>query len=69
MIDTRTSCPDAQLEPDEPKTATVDTCAVCGYEIQTGEEYFDIDGVAVCDECGAEYLRQHRKVVSWNDIF
>ncbi len=61
MIDYRTGCPDAQLEPPEDTRIIADVCCMCGYEIPAGVEYYDIHGDAVCDECGREYLRKHRK--------
>lgn len=68
MVDVRTGCPDAQLEPPEDNSPIVGECCMCGYEIPVGEEFYDIEGEAVCDECGRDYLNRHRKVVSWNDI-
>ncbi len=62
MIDYRTGCPDAPIEPPEDTRAVVDVCCMCSYEIPYGEEYYNIHGDAVCEECGTAYLKKHKEV-------
>ncbi len=66
MVDYR--WPEPKTEPDEPRCVIVDTCCMCGYDIRTGEEYFDFHGDIVCEECKTPYLNQYRKVVYLHEI-
>lgn len=43
----------------------VDDCQVCGHEICEGEDYYDVNGDIVCDNCNLEYMRQFRKVICY----
>lgn len=36
-------------------------CECCGSEIMPWEDYYDIDGTFIHDECGLDYLKQFRK--------
>ena len=40
MVDVRTGCPDAQLEPPEDNSPIVGECCMCGHEIRGWEKHF-----------------------------
>lgn len=34
-----------------------DWCLCCGKDIYVGEEYYDIDGITICNECINNYKK------------
>lgn len=39
------------------KAVMVDTCKECRYEIYEGEEYYDINGLILCDQCNSYFKK------------
>lgn len=36
-------------------------CDVCGEEIYVGDEYYDIDGIIIHDECLKDWAKEYKK--------
>ena len=64
MVDVRTGCPDAQLEPSEDNSPIVGECCMCGHEIRDWDKCFLINGDLICSDtsCGQAYLEQFRVI-------
>lgn len=62
MVDVRTGCPDARLEPPEDNSHIIGECCMCGHEIRGWEKHFILYGDFLCDDssCGQAYLQQFR---------
>lgn len=50
-----------RIEPPDDNRPILDICCICGYEIRRGDDHFYIYGDSICDECGLEYLRRHKR--------
>lgn len=44
--------------PERKLARIIDACENCGANIITGEEYYDIKGTVICEECIREYKKQ-----------
>lgn len=47
-----------EYRPERPKACIVDTCMNCGEFIYEGEEYYDIDGKILCENCISECKKE-----------
>ncbi len=50
MVDVRTGCPDARLEPPEDNSHIIGECCMCGHEIRGWEKHFILYGDFLCDD-------------------
>lgn len=44
------------------KGGVINRCCVCGFDIYEWENYYDVGGDIVCDECDMDYMYKFRKV-------
>ena len=51
--------PDWYVEPKE--LIIFDTCDECGREIYANKEYYDFDGIIICENCLYDYARRFKK--------
>lgn len=43
--------------PEDNKSKVIDQCQECGYDIYECDEYYDIHGVILCDDCINHFRR------------
>lgn len=41
-------------------------CIKCGAEIYEYEDYYEVDGDALCDDCFDKYVDSCRRIGEWN---
>jgi formylmethanofuran dehydrogenase subunit E len=46
---------------DEPKMIYVTRCTNCHEDISLGYDYYDIDGLILCEDCAHEWFEQFRR--------
>lgn len=54
--------------PPEPKESRF-ICGTCGEKIYPGDDVFDIDGEALCEECAKTWLYEQRRYATEEECY
>ncbi|GIM28430.1 hypothetical protein CPJCM30710_10960 [Clostridium polyendosporum] len=49
------------LEDDREEALPIGECECCNSGIMPWEDYYDIEGILIHDDCGVDYLQQFKK--------
>ena len=49
----------------EPERDSKCKCVYCGCELYECEEYYDIEGEILCEDCARGWLDEHRRTVTY----